>query len=595
MKKTKRWWIPFREWGLDRKLVGVYAVMIILPVLMVTLLGFQRYEQNLTERVSEFGLNLTDQISANLDNYIRQIDRLSMTFYLDGVEGLSGKKDPMDLYNEKIAIDRALRNMMLIIPFQNIEGIYWIHDNDVQYSQYGSGKWIDHSGFRDEDWYGEVLAADGKGIVIPPYRSKYANGIADNDTYIFSYARSIINVSNRVPYGVLLIDLSTEYLYELLNEAKIKTSSTLFIVDEKGTIIYHPDDQFISTAFPVELAGGFGKFTTESINREPMMVQYVRSDVTGWTVVNTVPLRQLSDELSIIRNLLWGLSATALFLALVLSSAFTMMIIKPLKRMKRMMRKVELGDYSVRFRAYANDEIGQLGRSFNHMVEKINELVHRVLAMKIYQQQAEFEVLRSQINPHFLYNTLESISMKAEINRDYEVADMVALLGKLFRLSLQQNADYISFSRELEYVEVYMRLQQIRLPKMHYEIQFDQEVMNAYTLPWIIQPVVENAIIHGIVPAKGQGWIRIRGERSGGDIVITVEDNGCGIAPERLAFVNEQLRQNNRKPEGVRHIGLFNVHKRIVSIYGEGCGLSIRNRSDQGAIIAIRMKFRAEE
>lgn len=587
--------ISFFNWGLDKKLIFVYALMIVIPIIIVTFLGFQRYQEYLTERVSEFGLNLTDQISENLDNYIQQIDRLSMTFYLDGVDGLRGKPDPMNVYAEKIAVDRALRNIMFIIPFQDIEGIYWIREGEVQYSQYGYGRWIDHSSFKDEGWYDEVLAADGKGIIIPPYRPQFAHGLsatnATDEHYIFSYARSIVNVSNRVPYGVLLIDITTDNLYELLNDAKIKTSSTLFIVDDDGTIIYHPDTDYITSNFPPTLNGAYGKFIETYNDKGPMMIQYVRSDTTGWTVVNTVPLQQLSDELRIFRNILWILAGAALLLSVILSSAFTMTTIKPLKTLKRLMHKVEMGDYNVRIEKLTNDEVGQLGRGFNHMVEKINELVSRVLKMKIYQQQAEFKVLQSQINPHFLYNTLESISMKAEINQDYEVADMVSLLGKLFRLSLQRNSELIPLSREIEYVEVYMRLQHIRLPKMKYSISFEDAHMNTYTLPWIIQPIVENAIIHGIAPVKGQGYIRIWGERVEDDLIVYVEDNGNGMSEKRLAEVNESLMYSALEDEDGQHIGLYNVHRRILNSNGQGYGLKVQSVPGGGTIVTIRMKY----
>jgi len=581
--------VPFKDWSLDKKLVFVYALMIIIPVIVVTFLGFQRYHDNLSGRVSEFSLNLTDQIVRNLDNYVHQIDRLSMTFYLDGVDGLRGSRDPMNLYTEKISIDRALRNMMLIIPFEDIKGIYWIRGGEVQYSQYGSSAMVDHSDFMAAGWYDRVLGADGRGVILPPYRPE---GAGEDDPYIFSYARSIVNVANRVPYGVLLIDLSTSYLMELLQETKIPTSATVFIVDSSNRIIYHPDQRLIGERFGARLGPSYGKLTADLDGQT--MVQYVRSQATGWTVVSTVPLRQLSEELNILRNLLWVFSGTVLLLAVLLSSGLTMNIIRPLKAMKRMMNRVELGDYTVRYPVQSQDEVGQLGRSFNHMVVQIDELVSRVLTMRIYQQQAEYKVLRSQINPHFLYNTLESINMKAELNGDYEVADMVSLLGKLFRLSLQESSDQIPLSRELEYVRVYMKLQQIRFPGLGFEVELAPELLDTPTLPWIVQPVVENAIVHGIAPARGKGEIRIRGWRQDDDLILQIEDDGAGVTADRLAEVNASLRQPRREDDG-QHIGLYNVHRRIANRDGEGYGVSMDRHTQGWTIVTLRMRIGGEE
>ncbi|MFX3635983.1 MAG: sensor histidine kinase [Candidatus Pristimantibacillus sp.] len=579
----------FRDWSLDKKLICVYALCIIIPVYIVTLLGFQRYHDNLTTRVSEFGLNLTDQISTNLDNYILQLDRLSLAFYLDGVDGLTGKKDPMNVYNEKIAVDRALRNMMQIIPIHDVEGIYWVSDGEVQYSQYGSGKLVNHSGFIDEGWYDRVIAADGRGVIVPPYQPRYVVENSQSNPYIFSYARSIVKVANRNSYGVLLIDVSMDYIHKLLSETKIKTSSTLFIVDESGTIVYHPQTEHISEPFSLPLEGKFGKFTAD-IEGEPTMVQFVRSPQTGWIVLNTISVRQLSDELSILRNLLWIFTGAVLLLSIIFSSVLTMSIIKPLKGMKRLMRRVEMGDYEVRFHTQAKDEVGQLGNSFNHMVETINELVNRVLTMKIYQQQADFKLLQSQINPHFLFNTLESINMKAEINKDYEVAEMVSLLGKLFRLSLQQSIDSIPLSRELEYVQVYMKLQHIRFPKMIYSIEIAAELLLCRTLPWIIQPLVENAIVHAIAPARGNGSIHIAGERLGDDLLISIRNDGISISTERLTEV-EQLLSAGSREDGEEHIGLYNVHKRITGFYGEQYGLSIQQLPTSGTLVQLTIRY----
>ncbi|QNK60261.1 sensor histidine kinase [Paenibacillus sp. PAMC21692] len=582
--------IQFRDWNLDKKLFSVYALMIIIPVIVVTMLGFQRYHENLTERVGEYGLNLTDQIGLNLDNYIRQIDRLSMTFYLDGIDGLTENKDPMHVYTEKIAVDKALRNMMLIIPFQDIEGIYWIRDKEVQYSQYGSGQQVNHDDFAADGWFDRVIAADGGGVIIPPYRPLTGNN--EKGDYIFSYARSIVNVSTRNPHGILLIDVSMEFLHELLTETRMPSSPNLFIVDQNGEIIYHEDEDQMNQPFEPQLAGPYGRFV-DYIHGEETMVQFVRSDTTGWSVVNTVPVKQLSDELRLMRNLLWTFTVVAVLLALSLSSVLTRWIIEPLKRMKRSMLRVELGDYDVRVQVKAQDEIGQLGRSFNMMVEQIHSLVNRELAMRIYKQQAEFKLLRSQVNPHFLFNTLESINMKAELNEDYEVADMVTKLGKLFRLSLQQNEELTSVSRELEYTRVYMQLQQIRFPKMEFVIDFPEELLDAFTLPWMLQPLVENAIIHAIAPLGGVGKVTVLGRQEAGQLVIEVLDTGEGISERRLAEIRELLydgtQENSHERE--QHIGLQNVHRRIQAYWGKEYGLDIRKGDSGGTVVTLKMKY----
>lgn len=230
---------PFRHWSLNAKLITVYSLTIFIPVLIVTMLGFQRYNDNWRQKVGQYGLNLTDQVSRNLDTYLQQIDRLSMTFYLDVWDNLSlnpDRSNPKDVIMEKVTVDQALKNILVVLPFSDILGVYWIGDGEVRYSQYGNGAWIDHSDFAGREWYKEALLKDGRGVLIPPYPP--GNGSAD--TYVFSYARSIVNVKNRQSYGVLLFDVSMDGLRQIAGEMKSDAAGTMILLDRDRRIVYHP-------------------------------------------------------------------------------------------------------------------------------------------------------------------------------------------------------------------------------------------------------------------------------------------------------------------------------------------------------------------
>ncbi|SDS02870.1 Sensor histidine kinase YesM [Paenibacillaceae bacterium GAS479] len=591
--KLRTFW--FREWNLNAKLISAYSITIIIPVIALTLLGYQHYNENLQKKVGEYGLSLSEQVSKNLDTYIQQIDRMASTFYLDVQDDIGGQfepRTPSDTFREKVMIDRALRNIVLAIPFSDLDGAYWIADGEVLYSQYGTGNWIDHSEFAQEDWYKRVLQMDGEGMLIPSY--KLAS--KPKDEYVFSYARSIVNVSNRKSYGVLLLDFSLKGLAEMTDNSKSPSAGTLFILDEQGRIVYHPDKERILEKFPLKSGPSYGYYTDEVYGTQTM-VHYVRSSLSNWTIVNTIEVSKLSNELELLRNLLWISAAVLLLLSITLSALLTTTIIRPLKELKRLMFRVELGDYNVMFQARSNDEMNQLGRSFNAMVAKINELVNNVLHMKIYRQQAQVQVLRSQINPHFLYNTLASINMRAEMNGDYEVADMVTLLGKLFRLSLRSEAESVPMFREMEYVNVYMRLQMIRFPHLSIQIEIPEPLMLTEIPQWIIQPLIENSIVHGRVTAKQDGWIRIRATVDREEnLTLYVEDNGTGITEERLVWLRQRLRNTAMEElEDGDHIGLLNVHRRIMFLCGDSYGLNIENLAGGGTQVAIHLNAITKE
>ena len=274
-------------------------------------------------------------------------------------------------------------------------------------------------------------------------------------------------------------------------------------MDAEGNIVYAQDDQKIAQAFPIALNEDHGSFLYSMEGKE-MMINYISTQVAGWKIANIIPVSELTHNIDILRNLLWTLTGVALLLSIGLSILLTTRLLRPLKKMKALMNKVEDGDYTVQFKTQSNDEIGKLANSFNIMVKKINELVHHIFVIRILKREADFKVLQSQINPHFLYNTLESISMKAEVDENYEVADMISRLGRLFRMTINHSRDLIVFAREMEYIDHYVILQKIRFPRMTFIIEIEPEVMNSFILPWIVQPLVENAIIHGLGTASNR-------------------------------------------------------------------------------------------
>ena len=587
---ARKWknYIFLGNWGLGKKLILMYSLMIILPVLVVTLLGFQRYNDNLTEKVGNFSDDLIDQLSTNIDTYLNQISNLSLSFYLnDGVKELIGSENastPNVEYQKKITIDRVLRNLLVMTSLQDILGAYWISDNGTMYSQYGSGLQIDYSKFNETAEYQKVLNADGKGVLLPTRRILTGTS---ND-FAYSYARSIIDAPRKNSVGVLMIDISLNELGKMIQASGKASLGVKVIVDADNNLIYHPDYNLIGQPFSLNLLDKQrDNFITDYLGTQTM-VSYIRSSYSDWTIVNLIPMNELTQQLNIITKLLWTLAGVTLLLSISLSAALTSSIIKPLKKMRTLIQRVEKGDYTVQFDSPAKDEVGQVGRSFNVMVQTINELVNHNLTMKILKQQAEFKALQSQINPHFLFNTLESINMKAEINGDYETAEMISLLGKLFRMSMKPSGELIHLSREIEYVRVYVNLQQKRFPKLIFEINLSQEALEASIPPWVIQPLVENAIVHGLKAYRGEGLIRITDVTHQDDIIIQVTDNGKGVTSERLNEIEQILQADTFSNED--YIGLKNVHDRILYFYGSGYGLSIESTLDQGTTITIRIK-----
>ena len=268
-------------------------------------------------------------------------------------------------------------------------------------------------------------------------------------------------------------------------------------------------------------------------------------------------------------------------------------ITRPIRKLSEVTDQVAKGDLSVRFDARSGVEVNRLSDSLNTMIDKINELLEQVTTEQIRLRKAEFELLQTQINPHFLYNTLDTIIWLAEAGKQREVVGMVGSLSEFFRASLNQGKDIISIREELQHVKSYLEIQQVRYQDiLKYEIQVPGE-LDKYLIPKItIQPIVENALYHGIKNKRGLGRIRVSGKKEEGGFAIQVEDNGIGINEERLHQVRDKIQY--RTPAENDIYGLYNVNERIRLNFGEKFGISIESVYGEGTVVSIHLPYGEE-
>ena len=268
-------------------------------------------------------------------------------------------------------------------------------------------------------------------------------------------------------------------------------------------------------------------------------------------------------------------------------------ITRPIRKLSEVTDQVAKGDLSVRFDARSGVEVNRLSDSLNTMIDKINELLEQVTTEQIGLRKAEFELLQTQINPHFLYNTLDTIIWLAEAGKQREVVGMVGSLSEFFRASLNQGKDIISIREELQHVKSYLEIQQVRYQDiLKYEIQVPGE-LDKYLIPKItIQPIVENALYHGIKNKRGLGRIRVSGKKEEGGFAIQVEDNGIGINEERLRQVRDKIQY--RTPAENDIYGLYNVNERIRLNFGEKFGISIESVYGEGTVVSIHLPYGEE-
>lgn len=321
-----------------------------------------------------------------------------------------------------------------------------------------------------------------------------------------------------------------------------------------------------------------------------IVTSLIRETIFQYISYETGEMQQSYQEYRNFYQLLIGISVVALILILgltiFLSYQIPRSITKPLWKLNEVTQQVAEGNLSVRSDVQNGDEVGVLSDSLNTMIDKINELLEQVTKEQVRLRKAEFELLQSQINPHFLYNTLDAIIWLAEAGEQKKVVSMVRSLSEFFRTSLNRGKDIITVKEELQHVRSYLEIQQVRYQDiLNYEINVPEE-LDRYLIPKItIQPLVENALYHGIKNKRGCGKIQIRGREQDNLLIMEIEDDGIGISKERLWQVNDGIQKKVLTGKDI--YGLYNVNERIRLNFGESYGIDIQSTYGEGTIVRI--------
>lgn len=389
--------------------------------------------------------------------------------------------------------------------------------------------------------------------------------------------------------GILVIELNPDIFSGLLlnNHSMFPNQYTL-IVDRNGDII--STNKKVGHTWLDEIEDRFGQGIRKFELRWEGKDYYVcgqYNGVTGWKTFSIVSLNDFFPQASELQRAVFTMVAVAVLLAAVVILLISYTFTRPIGKLMTAMKEIEKGDFKIQVVNKSRDEIGRLTESFNFMVSKIDHLVKEVYQEKIAQKNAELEALQAQINPHFLYNTLDSINwMLMDIGAD-DISDVVVSLGDILKYSIHGKDVLVPLNEEVQYIESYLCIQKNRLEdRLCTSMEIQKEARACMVPKLILQPMVENAILHGIEPMKDGGRVRITAGLEQQNLLITIEDNGPGMAPEEL----EQCRAAVYSESGATDsIGMRNVHRRLRLHFGEEYGLAIESRHQEGTIVTLRM------
>ena len=444
------------------------------------------------------------------------------------------------------------------------------------------------------DWYAKAVAKPQDAIITGPNRHSFF----DTDDEVISLSREVQSYENGTFRGVILINLNMNKITEICNSFQEKQENFKSNINDKGQLVYEQQNGRERFAFDEkenrqELNTALGK-TKESCFRlnyrgEKYLVTRTDMKTTGWTLVSMVPYKSVMAETMAISGVMILAVAITLIVTLLLLNRILTGVVKPLKKLEKYMVQVNPDNMDQRMEILTDDEIGHLSMKFNQMMDRIRNLKEQVIEEQEDKRKYELQALQAQINPHFLYNTLDSIIWMAETN-DSNIVAMTEALAKLFRISLNKGNEEISLERELEHVKNYLIIQSMRYAdKFTYEISAEPGVERCRTIKLILQPIVENCIYHGIKKKRGTGKITIRAYRREQNLIIEVSDDGCGM-PEEICrkILSDEIESENISGSG---IGVKNVNERIQLRFGKKYGLSYSSEEGVGTTVTYVLPY----
>lgn len=396
--------------------------------------------------------------------------------------------------------------------------------------------------------------------------------------------------------GVILVDLNFNLIEDMVSRISLGERGYIFIIDREGQIVYHPKRDLIYSGIGSEDIEGILKSDDIVYSKvvDNSKVDYILTDseFSKWKVIGKIFEKDFNIYRQTFRNFFITLVIIALIIAFVASVLLAGRILRPVKRLLKGIFVFQTGQLDVSVKVESDNELGLLTASFNRMTKRIKALVEENKKVERTKRKSELDALQAQINPHFLYNTLDSIVWMGEAGRSDEVVKMTSSLAKLFRISINKGKEYITLKQEIEHVESYLIIQQMRYgEQLEYTIDVDESLLNVRMIKILLQPIIENAIYHGIKKLPGNGLIQVRVSREGdmekhNYMHIEIQDNGMGMDQETIDKLLSGQISVESKGSGV---GVYNVDQRIKLYYGEEYGLDIQSEVFEGTIITLRL------
>ncbi|MDT8297565.1 MAG: sensor histidine kinase [Spirochaetaceae bacterium] len=569
---------------LESRFYLIFTLVFFTTILTMQIISTRFTITSVRSAILENNRLLLEQLVEQIDTYIDGMDRIS-EMIVDDIDAqaflIEGSTNSKKVLKDRFASYLESRD--------DISGIVLFRMDGDAVSGDGTDPGT-YSDYQQADWYRNALAAQGQTVVSTAY---VQNLIPGQYSWVVSLSTLITSREDTTPLGILLVDLKFNRIKELCQSLVVGAKGYSFIIDPAGNYVFHPLQQLVYSDLkqePVDQLLPILNAESAVWNESGKNYLTDRSDRTGWYVVSVSFDSDAETGWPYVQmmNALIGL---VLFIIVGLVTNFiTRGVTKPLRQLQSVMRSVETGEFRQAGSLEGTDEIRELAREYDIMVGHIGKLMEQNVKEQELKRKSDLKALQAQINPHFLYNTLDSIIWMGEMNKNDAVVKMTSALSRLFRISISKGRELIPLRDELEHVRSYLTIQEMRYKdKFRYLIDIPEELMDFTVLKITLQPLVENAIYHGIRSVDYVGLIEIAGRSEGGDLIMTVKDNGEGMDVEQLASLLDKIDDEEVQEKGNSGTGVRNVHERIRLYFGPEYGLDYESRNGVGTTISIRI------
>lgn len=575
----------FKIKTIKNKFLSVMIILIIVPIPLIGVISFINSSNMIENNHRESYLLNLQKSSELLDNNLKNITNI-----MRSITSNENLRNELKSSNEVIETNGNYFPIQSVNVFSRIFREYTIdttyidsiclYDNDGRLYYFGtkfSGTTVlknnPYNKIKEKSWYKEAVNAKGKEIIL-------GYNVLDEKSMEFSFSsiKLVRDIDTLKPIGLMIINAKENAFTKAFPNINLDFDEGTFLVldknknnDNSSIVFMNKEDEDIK-----KIVNNSKESNLTTLEKQGYSVSSYTNDITGWEIVHIIKKSQLLKDTKLIGIYTAIVCLVTILFALLLSIVFSNTINKPIKRLKRAISDVGKGKRDIT-EEFGDDEIGILGNQFKVMVKENLELNERITSSRLKQREAELKLLQAQINPHFLYNTLDSIYWLAKIKKVEDIADMAIALSDIFKLSLNKGSEITTVRNEIKQVQSYLVIQNLRYKdRFKVNINIDDKIMNHEIIKLIIQPFIENAMVHGLELKVGDGEINITGNLEGEKIIFVIEDNGIGV---------EDFNKFNSG------YGIKNVQERIKLYYGEEYGATFESEINKGTIVTIKIPF----